>query len=75
MKSFLNALTRLFGRRKPDDSATRHGSANIMIREGNKVLSSQDLYREVATANAAEAAADRKAFDERIARKMAGGPG
>ena len=75
MRSFSNALARLFGRRKPDDGAARQGAANILIREGNTVLSGRDLYREVATANDAEAAAELKAFHDRIDRNMPGGPG
>lgn len=75
MASFLNTLARLFGRRISPGSADRHGSANILIREGTKVVSGQELYREVAMANEAEAAADLKAFNERIDRKMPGGPG
>jgi hypothetical protein len=72
MRSLLNALARLLGRRKPDDSAADKGSAVILIREGEKVLSGEDLYREVATANDAESAAELKAFGERINRNMPG---
>jgi len=75
MAGFFNTLARMFGRRISPRSEDRHGSVNILIREGTKILSGQELYREVATANEAEAAAELKAFHERIDRKMPGGPG
>lgn len=75
MASFFNILARLFARWILPRSEDRHGSVNILIREGTKVLSGQELYREVAKANEAEAAAELKAFNERIDLKMPGGPG
>lgn len=75
MSRFLDALARFLGRRNPGDHPARKTYADISIREGNKVLSGQDLYRDVAAVNEADAAADLKAFHERIDRNMPGGPG
>jgi hypothetical protein len=55
--------------------ADRHTSVNILIHEGTNALSGQELYREVATANEAEAASELEAPRERIGLRIPGGPG
>lgn len=59
----MKMLARLFGRLHRDD--VRPEKANILIREGDSVLSGRELYAEIAAKNAQEAAADMKAWNEK----------
>lgn len=72
MGTVVKVLARLFGRHHQDDGVALHETASILIREGDRVLSGQELYREVAEKNAAEDAADMKAFRDRLDAKMPG---
>lgn len=66
------ALARLFGRHRTDNGVTTGEPAQILIREADRLLSGRELFREVSEKNAAEAAADLKAFHERVEQKMMG---
>ena len=63
MGTVMKMLAGLFGRHQRDDA--RQEKASIQIREGDKVLSGRELYTEIAAKNAAEAAADMKAWNEK----------
>ncbi|MGX5735706.1 hypothetical protein [Bosea thiooxidans] len=60
------ALARLFGRHHQDDDVASRETAKILIREGDRVLTGRELYLEIAEKNAAEAAADLKAWYKRL---------
>lgn len=64
------ALERLFGRWRAGDDIATGRPPQILIREGDRLLSGQELFREVSEKNAADAAADLKAFHDRIDRKI-----
>lgn len=59
----MKMLARLFRRHDRDEA--RQENPNILIREGDRVLTGRELYAEAATKNAAEAAADMKAWNEK----------
>lgn len=63
MGPLMKMLARLFGRDHSDDE--RREQTNVLLREGDRVLSGRELYTEVAAKNAAEAAADMKAWNEK----------
>uniref|UniRef100_A0A9E7ZTJ8 Uncharacterized protein n=1 Tax=Bosea sp. NBC_00436 TaxID=2969620 RepID=A0A9E7ZTJ8_9HYPH len=59
----MKLLARLFRRHHRDDA--RQESPNILIREGDRVLSGRELYSEIAAKNAADAATDMKDWNEK----------
>ncbi|CAH1650190.1 hypothetical protein BOSEA31B_10465 [Hyphomicrobiales bacterium] len=63
MGTVMKLLARLFGRHQHNDAGQEKTS--IQIREGDRVLSGRELYSEIAAKNAAEAAADMKAWNEK----------